>query len=104
MQRTRHDRAAQFAPFAALTGFEEVIRGRTVLRAPRRELLSDEIEEINRALASVTVGDTVRVTYFRDGAYVTAVGIVTDIDVIYSFITVVKNRIAFSDLYGIEKK
>lgn len=102
MAKPRHERAVQFAPFSALTGFEEVIRSRAVRKAPRRELLPDEAERINRALTSISVGDTVRATYYRDGAYVTAVGILTDLDPIFATVTVVKSTIALSDLFAIE--
>ena len=33
-----HDRAAQFAPFAALTGYEAAVGGTARLTAERREL------------------------------------------------------------------
>ena len=104
MPKPRHERAAQFAPFAALTDFEEVIRQRTVISAPRRELLPDETERINSALLSLSVGDTVRVTYYRDGAYVTATGILTDLDTIFGTLTVVKTRILLSDVFDVSLK
>ena len=103
MAKPIHDRAAQFAPYAALVGFEQVIRARTVTVAPRRELLADELERIDSVLATLAFGDTVRVVYYRDGAYITAVGILTDIDSVTHTLTVVKNRISLSDLYDVER-
>lgn len=43
-----HDRAAQFAPFAALTGYEAAVGETARLTAERRELDAQEAEELNR--------------------------------------------------------
>lgn len=102
--RPRRERAVQFAPFAALSGFEDVIRKRSVITAERRDLLPDEKERINDVLCSLKFGDTVRVTYYRDGAYVTVVGILTDIDHVFHRITVVKTTIPLSDIFDVSAK
>ncbi len=81
------NRAAQFAPFAALTGYDEAVQeaGRRTER--RIELSEDAAEELNRRLCWVRdhIPETpkVTVTWFvsdakKDGgAYRTAVGRVT---------------------------
>ena len=47
-QMPMHDRAAQFAPFAALTGYEAAVGETARLTAERRELDAQEAEELNR--------------------------------------------------------
>ena len=47
------DRAAQFAPFAALTGYEAAVGETARLTAERRELDAQEAEELNRRLATL---------------------------------------------------
>ena len=47
------DRAAQFAPFAALTGYEATVGETARLTAERRELDAQEAEELNRRLAAL---------------------------------------------------
>ena len=47
------DRAAQFAPFAALTGYEAAVGETARLTAERRELDPQEAEELNRRLAAL---------------------------------------------------
>ena len=47
------DRAAQFAPFAALTGCEAAVGETARLTAEKRELDAQETEELNRQLAAV---------------------------------------------------
>ena len=47
------DRAAQFAPFAALTGYEAAVGETARLTAERRELDEQEAEELNRRLVAI---------------------------------------------------
>ena len=47
------DRAAQFAPFAALTGYEAAVGETARLTAERRELDALEAEELNRRLVAI---------------------------------------------------
>ena len=47
------DRAAQFAPFAALTGYEAAVGETARLTAERRELSPQEAEELDRRLATL---------------------------------------------------
>ena len=85
------DRAAQFAPFAALTGYEAAVEEKARLTAERRELSSQEAEELNRRLAALIslLPDRPEATveYFvpddrkAGGAYVTVSGRVRHISV-----------------------
>ena len=47
------DRAAQFAPFAALTGYEEAVEEAARLTECRTELDRDRIEELDRELCRI---------------------------------------------------
>ena len=85
------DRAAQFAPFAALTGYEAAVGETARLTAERRELDTQEAEELNRRLADlaarlkdrpeVTIGYFVPDDRKAGGAYVTVTGRVRHISV-----------------------
>lgn len=85
----RGDRAAQFAPFAALTGFDAVVdetarltEGRVALTEDAKSLLDQKL----RQLAEKGNTSAVRITYFspdsrkEGGAYVTVTGRVKEID------------------------
>ena len=83
-------RAAQFAPFAALTGHAAAIR-ETARRTDEKRVLSDEVlEELNEKLniisANIGTEQLVDITYFvqderkAGGEYVTHSGIVKRID------------------------
>ena len=86
---TRHDRAAQFAPFAALTGLDAAM-GETARRTEQRIVLDENaLEELDlrlRELERRPEETGVSVTYFRPdekkagGAYLTAEGTIRRID------------------------
>jgi hypothetical protein len=52
-QMPLRDSAAQFAPFAALTGYEAEVGETARLTAVKRELDAQEAEELNRQLAAI---------------------------------------------------
>ena len=95
-----HDRAAQFSPFAALVGYEDAVEETARLTDARREMLEDEIAELNRQLGELTERlperPKIRVTYFipdkkKDGGrYALKIGIARTIDQY-------KNAVVFTD-------
>ena len=84
------NRAAQFAPFAALTGYEESIEETARLTDSRIELGEDEIKEINAKLnfiqEHIKERPKVTITYFQPdekkdgGKYTVATGKIRRID------------------------
>lgn len=86
-QMSLYDRAAQFAPFAALTGHDEAIDETARLTCPRIELSPDEQRTLSIRLAyAVKHKVAVTVRYFRadpfkeGGTYLTAHGSIKKID------------------------
>lgn len=87
---TNYDRAAQFSPFAALTGFDGEIAETARLTDAMTELTESRKEELNeilqQLLEQIHSCPEVSVTYFQadarksGGAYVTAVGSLKKID------------------------
>lgn len=69
----RLNRAAQFAPFAALTGFEDEIEETGRYTSSRAELTEDSLSEINQGLTELYSRESemppVRVTYFEADLY-----------------------------------
>lgn len=79
----RLDRAAQFAPYSALSGYEDAVEETARLTDKRIELDEYEKERINSSLVALLHSPTdapISITYFRPdnhksgGAYVTVTG------------------------------
>lgn len=87
---SRIDRAAQFSPFAALTGYEESLRETARLTQPFLELEEHKKELLNEKLLKILERmdsrPQVTVTFFQPdpskdgGAYVTRTGTVKKVD------------------------
>ena len=86
-QMSMYNRAAQFAPFAALTGHKAAIT--EAARLTEEELSESDAEVLNRKLAylqSLDEKPTISVTYFvpddkkEGGSYHTATGIVKSVE------------------------
>ena len=87
---TPHDRAAQFAPFAALTGYGDEISEAERTTRPRAELCDDAREMIDRQISSALAlrecAPRLDITYFvpdkrkQGGAYMKARGRVVSFD------------------------
>ena len=110
-----HDRAAQFLPFAALTGYEDAIKETGRLTEERISLSESEIESLNERLHILLEGQhsqsKIAVTYFvpdekkAGGAYETTEGYVKRIDE-YRRVLVMTNglQIAMEDIIELEGK
>ena len=59
----RANRAAQFMPFAALTGYYELVRKQEITVEQKRELTEEKALELSQKLEGLKRGDLVRVTY-----------------------------------------
>lgn len=88
-QMSMYNRAAQFAPFAALTGHNAAITEAARLTEAEQELSESDAELLNRKLAylqSLDEKPTISVTYFvpddkkEGGSYHTATGIVKSVE------------------------
>ena len=108
----RVDRAAQFAPFAALSGLEGAVVEAARITESRIELDEYEIERLDRCLqrlAEESYPTRVRITYFqpdrikRGGSYITLTDTVDRVDPIEQMLlTSAGVRIPFCDILGIE--
>ena len=87
---SREARAAQFSPFAALTGYEDAVRETARLTETQSELTEEEKDRINEKLLmlveSAAEHPRMKVTYFvkdrkkSGGSYVTVIGRFARID------------------------
>lgn len=107
------DRAAQFSPFAALTGHEAAIHETARLTDRRIELDEDEKTALDRKLRLITEHlaerPAVRITYFQadqrkdGGSYEIAEGSMKKVDEIARMVVLTDGRrIPIEDIYEIE--
>ena len=107
------DRAAQFMPFRALTGYEDAVQETARLTEDRAELTEDEKSILDRKLQSladrISSKPQITVTWFRPdqkktgGAYVTTTGQlkkVDDFEGVLIFLT--GERIVIEDILDIQ--
>jgi hypothetical protein len=109
------DRAAQFSPFAALVGYEDVIDETARLTTPERELDEAEKAELDRrvGILAAHLGEkpVVTVEYFvpdtlkSGGAYRTRTGALVRISPVRKILTLADGTsIRFRDVVGIESE
>ena len=89
-QMSMRDRAAQFAPFAALTGYDDAVRETARQTNQKIELLDEQVAILNEKILFLIekIKDNleITITYFipdkkkEGGAYATVKGIVKKID------------------------
>ncbi len=96
-----HDRAAQFSPFSALTGYEDAVKETARLTDQKIEL-SEETKSVLSAKLNLIQDDIdkqpeIAITYFladekkSGGKYVTEIGVVKRIDP-YQRVVVMQNK------------
>ena len=110
---SRENRAAQFAPFAALTGYDDAVRETARQTSSRPDLTEDRIAMLDRKLALIVerLEDEpfVSVTYFKadlrkeGGACVTVQGVADAIEEVEGVLVLADGvRIPIRDIVGLE--
>ena len=107
------NRAAQFSPFAALTGYENAINETKRITEEKRILTNDKKEEINNTLIEIEENlnkYNYKITYFikdnkkAGGKYISIIDKIKKIDTYNNKIITKNNQIIEIDnLYQIEK-
>ena len=100
--RERTDSAKQFMPFAALTGFDLLVKERERIIEPRRERSEEENAMLTQKIMSLKKGSVVKIRYYFQDAYEFIEGKVTRIDDVFRTLTVTRTTISFDDIYIIE--
>ncbi|NBJ67360.1 hypothetical protein [Adlercreutzia caecimuris] len=100
--RPHPDRARQFSPFAALRGYYELVHERERVIEPRRPLSEEEARALDATIADLQRGAMVRAVFYEKEAYRTIVGTVSQVDMIYHDLWIVRERIPFDELCALE--
>lgn len=114
-QPTMLERAARFAPFAAITGYEEMVLEEARETEDRIDLDEGTLADLNRRLnmiqESLEEEPQIKIMYFEPdkrktgGAYVTITGIVKRIDEYERHMLMADGKkIPIDQIYGLESK
>ena len=95
-------RAKQFLPFNALKGYNDIIKEKEITKEDRKKLSEDELDILEQKFINVKKGKMVRVRYYKGFGYTNLIGMVSNIDIIYRNITIVKTKIQFDDIIDVE--
>ena len=111
-QMKRKNRAAQFAPFAALTGYKDIIHDTERLTEEKRVIDENKRMLLDQKLKHfLKTQEMIKITYFKKeetktgGCYLSIMQSVKRIDELYK--TVILNNqqiIAIEDIYDLEEK
>ena len=107
--------AAQFAPFAALTGYEELVRESSRLTDRKIELSEYERSILDEKLLliqnNIKIRPEIIITYFikdkkkSGGKYITITSNIKSVDLINRFIKLVSNqKILIDDIYDLKSE
>lgn len=95
------NRARQFLPFAALKGYEEMLREMEREVEPKRELTEEDARRLNKEMLSIQKGMRVHILHYKGCAYVETEGTVSFIDPVFRRIFLGEEEIAFDDIWKI---
>lgn len=100
-RQIKADRAKLFSPFDALKGLREALAERERIRVPRIELSDDILEELDRKLHYVRLGEIITIIYYDNEEYIKITGMVSRISETSRSITIVNTLINFDDIRDI---
>ena len=89
--RSSVSRAKQFLPFDALKGFSEALREKEIEYEEKRDLSEESLIELNDKFKKKEKDRYVKIKYYKNGRYIEAEGIITNIDYIKKKIQINKD-------------
>ncbi len=98
----RANRAKQFMPFDALSGFREALREKEKLKMEKRELSEEEFMKLEHILERAKTNDNITVEFYKDEEYVRVKGIVKSIDMVHRVLKLDEADIPIEDISCIE--
>ena len=112
-QPSMMDRAARFAPFAAITGYEEMVLEEARVTEDRIDLDEETLSLLNEKLSMIQEflyeEPQIKITYFEPdkkktgGAYISITGVVKRIDEYERLVIMTDGKkIRIEDIYGLE--
>lgn len=97
------NRAAQWAPFAALDGYQALVDQAAFEPEARRTLNEEEAARLSAELSVLERGDRVLIERYDSGRYVTEEGVVREVDPVARCLRLEGRSIAFGNLWHVEQ-
>lgn len=95
------NRARQFMPFAALKGYEEMVKKKIIVPEARRTMDEDHYNILADKLNALNRGDMVEVEYYCGNGYTRINGLVNTVNSAYRELVIVRTIIKFDDIWEI---
>ena len=89
-------------PFAALTGYYELVRKQEITVEPKCELTEEKALELSKKLEGLKRGDLARVTYYDTYGYRSRTGILDEVLPAFKLLKLRDIAINFDDIRDIE--
>ena len=97
----KSERAKQFMPFAALKDYDALVRKQEKVISPRRELSEYKAELLSDKLNKIRKGMVIKIVYYHTDGYIKTEGMVAAVDFTMRYVTVIKTKILFDDIYEV---
>ncbi len=102
MQDRPLDRAKQFLPFDALTGFREALRLKEKELEEKKILLEDKEKLLNDKIIKIKKGTMVDIKYYNEFEYIETIGKVKNIDLVNKNIILLDTIIEFDNIDNVD--
>lgn len=95
------ERAKIFGSFSPLKSFGKALLEKEKIVVPKAELADDRMEEIDRILHLIQIGDMVGAVHYSKGEYIKTLGCVSRLDTQEKALYLAKTKIDFDDIYDL---
>lgn len=95
------ERAKIFSSFSPLKSFEQELLKKEKVMVPKIEVADDRMEEIDRILHQIKIGDMLCAVHYSGGEYIKTTGCVSRFEASEKALYLAKTRINFEDIYDL---
>ncbi len=95
------NRAVQFAPFASLRGYYDMVKARESLIEPKKELTDEQIAQLNMNFSELRKHQSITITWYRDFEYTTQTGKITYLNHENRILKLDDISIKYDDIYKV---
>lgn len=95
------ERARQFMPFAALKGYDALLREQEEIEIPRRLPSEEKAASLSKRLNQLCVGSDVEIVHYGTNAYLHTQGRIKSIDFVFRKLAIGKETVNFEDIFDL---